>query len=622
MKRILLIEDDAGAQLLYRNRLTDLGYQVVVSATGAMGIMEARSAPFDLFLVDIGLGTGIDGYEVCRRLKAIPEIHGVPVVLISGHVRAQEDLHRGYEVGCQSFLVKGDLMLLEDVVRAMLRIKSLQDDLAMQNRLLEDRNRRSQGERAPGAELDSAVGPGREARFNHPDGVLLVDEGGLVRTGDRGARDLFGQTIEGRHLALLAPDSRLEALVRNARTEPDASIRFEVPERPGRSARPLFASVYPLRPQPDGAGPALRIVLLSDATRQRHVAEEGLAARHWLPLVEAAREVFRPAALLGSSAAIRALRERVARAANTDGPLLIRGPSGSGKAFVARILHFSGARPGLLLAVACGASGAPELELELFGAGKGAAADSAERPGAFQAASGGTLFLQDVERLPAKLQEQVLEALVNRRVHRQGSSASERVDVRLVAGTRVGLERAVARAEFSAELARHLAAETLVLVPLTERTQDIDTLARHFLTRHARFEDAFFCADAAWALGRYAWPDNVRELERSVHSACAAAKTAEVQLDDLPQPLPDFCRAQPRRAAGASVARGHTGSLDQALLALHSSIDSTMPLLDAYEKGALLHALSLTRGDKLAAAKLLEVGKSTFYRKLKLHGIA
>ena len=93
MDRILLIEDDAGAQLVFKNRLKDLGYDVVVASTGARGLMEARADHFDLFLVDIGLGSGIDGYEVCRRLKTVPQIHGIPVVLISGQVKSQEESH-------------------------------------------------------------------------------------------------------------------------------------------------------------------------------------------------------------------------------------------------------------------------------------------------------------------------------------------------------------------------------------------------------------------------------------------------------------------------------------------------------------------------------------------------
>ena len=135
MGRILLIEDDSGTQLLLQSRLKDLGHEVVTAPTGAMGVMEARSGSFDLFLVDVMLGSGIDGYEVCRRLKGMPHVHGVPIVMISAIVKNREDLHKGYEAGCEQFLLKGDMTLLEDVVRAMLRLKSLQDELAIQNRL-------------------------------------------------------------------------------------------------------------------------------------------------------------------------------------------------------------------------------------------------------------------------------------------------------------------------------------------------------------------------------------------------------------------------------------------------------------------------------------------------------
>ena len=389
VRRILLIEDDPGAQLLYRNRLSDLGHQVVVSSTGAMGLMEARSGPFDLFLVDIDLGTGIDGYEVCRRLKTIPEIHAVPVVLISGHVKAQEDLHRGYEAGCQSFLVKGDLMLLEDVVRAMLRIKSLQDDLAMQNRLLEDHHRRLETEKSQGgderAPLAGSTAGGASAG---PDGILLVDDEGVVHTSNRGARDLLGHAIDKKHLARLAPDSRLEAVVRNARTDPLESVRFEVPERSGRASRILHAIVHPLAPSTGPTQSGLRLVLLYDSSSQRQRAEGGGHADvGQAPLVEAARRVFRPSALHGSSAAVRDVRQKVTRLAEAEGPVLLRGPAGSGKSFVARVLHFSGPRPGPFVAVDCAAANEPEFERALFGAARGA--DGGAQPGALQRAAGG-----------------------------------------------------------------------------------------------------------------------------------------------------------------------------------------------------------------------------------------
>ena len=153
MGRILVIDDEPSTRMLFRSRLEDLGHEVSLAANGAEGLLAARSKDFDLFLVDIGLGSGVDGFEVCRRLKTVPQTHSVPVVLISGQSTTREDLHKGYNAGCESFLMKGNMTLLEDVMRAMLRIKSLKDDIAVQNYLLERQNRRLQEEmqrRGPG----------------------------------------------------------------------------------------------------------------------------------------------------------------------------------------------------------------------------------------------------------------------------------------------------------------------------------------------------------------------------------------------------------------------------------------------------------------------------------------
>jgi DNA-binding NtrC family response regulator len=622
VNRILLIEDDTSAQLLYKNRLSDLGYEVVVAPTGAAGLMEARAAGFDLFLLDIDLGKGIDGYEVCRRLKTIPELHGIPVVLISGHVRAQEDLHRGYEAGCQSFLVKGDLMLLEDVVRAMLRIRSLQRDLALQNRLLEERNRRLEVATTRTADLEHALSAsaGRGAALGtRPDGILVVDDEGVVLMADRCARELFGQELEGRHLARVAPESRLEASVRNARTEAHEAVRFTVPERSGRASRQLVADVCPLVPLPDRTEPTPRIVLLFDAGRRRSsepsLGEPSALRREWGPLVEAAREVFQPQALLGTSPEIRDLRARLARAARADAPVLLQGPAGSGKGFAARILHFSGVRGGPFVTFACGSVGKVELEAELFGKAK--TGSEPEQAGAFQQAQGGTLYLQDVELLPLALQQRLLVALESGRVTRAGGTAEEKCDVRVVAGSRRDLARAAEGGEVDPALLAPFAGETLRLPALGASAADLEILTQHFLARHARFEETRLSSEAAAALTLHDWPENVRELARTLQSACELARTGEIRLEDLPSQLVDRFRAQSLVNTRAALprARPKAGFLPE------SALDSAASLLDVYEKHALLHALSETGGDKLAAAKLVGVGKSTFYRKLKTHGI-
>lgn len=620
MNRILLIEDDTSAQLLYKNRLSDLGYDVVVAPTGAAGLMEARAAGFDLFLVDIDLGKGIDGYEVCRRLKTVPELHGVPVVLISGHVRAQEDLHKGYEAGCQSFLVKGDLMLLEDVVRAMLRIRSLQRDLALQNRLLEERHRRLEAATSRTADLEHALSTGGargSAPVARPDGLLVVDGDGVVRMADRGARELFGHELEGRHLASLAPDSRLEALVRDARTEVHEGIRFLLPERSGRSPRQILASILPLVPHPDRVEPMPRVVLLHDGRRpiESNVGDVAALRRERGPLLEAAREVFQPQALLGTSPAVRELRARLARAARSDASVLLQGPAGSGKGFAARILHFSGSRGGTFVTFACSSLAPRDLERELFGSAR--TAQEPEQSGAFQLAQGGTLYLQDVERLPLAIQQRLEAVLASGRLTRVGASADEKADVRLVVGSRRDLAREAEAGQFSAALLARLAGETLHLPALAENPADLEILIQHFLARHGRFEETRLAPEASAALAQHDWPDNVRELARTLQSACEVARTNELRLEDFPVSLVDRYRTQAGADPRAALprARPRTG------LMLETPIDSTVSLLDVYEKHALLHALSETGGDKLAAARLVGVGKSTFYRKLKTHGI-
>ena len=338
MGRILVIEDEPGTQLLLQSRLQDLGHEVVTAPTGAMGVMEARSGRFDLFLVDVMLGSGIDGYEVTRRIKGMPHTHGVPVVLVSGQVKGREELHRGYEAGCESFLIKGDMTLLEDVVRAMLRIKSLQDDLGLQNRLLDDHNKRLQEEKARGADLEVALreqsagpGPLRDLASAKACAMLVVGADGVVALVDRGAREIFGKDLEGKALGQLANGTGLEAYVRDARTEPREGFRFDLAGVSGREARKLTANIVPLMVRPGHADRGYKVVLLQDAGKRQAAAEmlrlteQGVPRRELGPLVEAARYSFHPSSLLGISPQISDLRSEIMRIAPQSYPVLVTG---------------------------------------------------------------------------------------------------------------------------------------------------------------------------------------------------------------------------------------------------------------------------------------------------------
>lgn len=622
MNRILLIEDDPSAQHMYRTQLHELGHEVVVSSTGAMGVMEARTAPFDLFLVDVHLGEGIDGYEVCRRLKTIPGTQRVPVVIISGHVKSQQDLHRGYEAGCQSFVVKGDPTGLEDVVRAMLRIKSLQDDLAEQNKILEDQNRRLQAERARAADLELALGSTHAAThfagtMPRPEGVMLVDDDGIVRIADRGARELFGHGIEGRHLAHLAPHSRLEATVRDARTEPRESVRIEITSRSG-TRRSLLVSVFPLVSGIDRGESRQRVVLLAEGASRRASASvvrrgvQGLVQAEWGPMLESLRDAYSPAAFQGTSAFARGLRARIEAWAGSSAPLLLQGPVGSGKELAARILHHASQRSRSFLKLGC--DGKPEIvAVDLFGD------EQADETGYLTLAQGGTLLLEDVDQLPMAHQERLAAMLSGAEVP---GRAGERVDVRLVATTRSGASAEELRWKMHPELYRLLEPEHVVFPPLTERFEDVVVLAEAFLARHARQEGAHFDPEALALLLGHSWPSNVDGLRAAVRHACNAAPEGLVRPEHLPT---EVVEAQVRRVTPDDIAAALPGLVNARAPGGASRVAEPEPvgnsLLDYHEKLALLEALRRTGGDKLAAARLLGVGKSTFYRKIKQHDI-
>jgi DNA-binding NtrC family response regulator len=650
LDRILLIEDEAGSRLLFKSRLEDLGCAVVASPTGAMGLIEARAGKFDLFLVDIGLGSGIDGYEVCQRLKAIPQLHRVPVVLISGQIKNQEDLHRGYEAGCDAFLVKGDLILLEDVVRAMLHIKNLQDDLALQNRLLAEQNRKLQVEERRVVELESVLrdatsraSASRDPAAGRPDGVLIVDDEGVVWLADRGATELCGRGLEGQNLGNISPNSGLEAFVRDARTEPREGLRFDLTPRGSSAPRSITATAVPLLSR-DGARVAHKLVLLSDVRQRRGGGKEEqpgnafLARRELGDLMEAARQVFHPAEIVGVSPRTSALRERVAREAHGTNPVLLLGERGTGKSFVARVLHYFGERGGSFVSVPCGALSPALVEREIFGHVRGAFPDAdSERSGLVEQTHLGTLYLEDFDCLPSAAQERLLRLLETRTTQHLGAESGESIDVRIVASSRsedlAGLERSGA---ILPALAAKLAPAHLALAPLRVRVRDIEPLVRTFLRRQAQRagEPLEIAPDALRALEAHAWPGNVDELQACIAHAAVAADESPIRFAHLPlaltemltEPVKDIPATRPR---GRGYGRAGAGSTSPAAGALQAALpldpweEAGEPLsLEFYECKALERALRATDGDKLEAARLLGLGKSTFYRKLKHYGIA
>jgi transcriptional regulator with GAF, ATPase, and Fis domain len=259
--------------------------------------------------------------------------------------------------------------------------------------------------------------------------------------------------------------------------------------------------------------------------------------------------------LLGESPAIAALRQQAARllrsasgSARRRPPILILGETGTGKGLLAAAIHRTGARAGSpFVDVNCAAIPETLLEAELFGFERGAFTDARQaKVGLFQAATGGSIFLDEVGLLPPALQSKLLKIIEDRTVRRLGSTRSEPLDVSIIAATSEDLTAAVREGRFRADLYHRLAVVTLDLPPLRARGRDVLLLAEHLLARICEdygLHAAALTPDAEAALLGYSWPGNVRELdnvlERAVLLADAQLSARQLgcrwpPLDELP----------------------------------------------------------------------------------------
>ena len=338
--------------------------------------------------------------------------------------------------------------------------------------------------------------------------------------------------------------------------------------------------------------------------------------------------MYRVESLPGNSAAAEALRAHLRAATRHQEPILLFGDRMSGLDRVARILHFSGRSSGAFVHARCAAQAKEALEVELFGAAKGATASgSQDRPGLFQMAQDGTLFLESIGDLPPELQLRVLRFLDSGSVQRLGAQRPERLDLRLIASTSVPLEDLVAAGRFSGELYERIAAHGLRVPPLCEHVEDVEALARSLVERFGSRNGVHAIDDEVITLLRsHEWPGSVAELEDAIQTACELATDGIVHAEHLPRPLRDGSGGSDeiiptRRGHGRGVDGTHAIQ-DGHIVELRPrpfmnqpsgsrSGPETEPLsLDNYEKRALLRAIEEAGGDKIAAAKLLGVGRA------------
>ncbi|WP_242353456.1 sigma-54 dependent transcriptional regulator [Anaeromyxobacter sp. SG64] len=241
--------------------------------------------------------------------------------------------------------------------------------------------------------------------------------------------------------------------------------------------------------------------------------------------------------VIGRSAAMREVLDRVVRVAPTDATVLVTGESGTGKELVARAIHVAsrrGDKP--FVPVNCAAITETLLESELFGHAKGAFTGAIRaRRGLFEEANGGTLFIDEVGETAPGFQAKLLRALQEGEIRRVGESAPVQVDVRIIAATNQDLRRAISERRFREDLYYRLAVVPVRIPPLRERREDIPLLAAHFVQRYNRrtAEGKILIPEALARLVEHEWPGNVRELENAIEQAAALSPSREIRAGDV-----------------------------------------------------------------------------------------
>jgi DNA-binding NtrC family response regulator len=327
-----------------------------------------------------------------------------------------------------------------------------------------------------------------------------------------------------------------------------------------------------------------RMIRLLDVDQENRVLRETLRTRPGF------------ADLIGVSVKMQRVYRLIERVSQHAYPVLILGESGTGKELVARSVHFSGVRRNKpFIPVDCSSLVPTLIEAELFGYVKGAFTGALHaKQGLMEIADGGTLFLDEIGDLPFDMQAKLLRALQEKEVRPVGSTDRIPLSARIIAATNRDLDAAVRQGTFRQDLFFRLNVVQIKIPPLRERKTDIPILVNSFLEKFSEANGRVrtISEDAIARMMAYDWPGNVRELENAIERAIALGSGPILHAGDLP----------------TNLQYGTGERLPQK--------DELLPL-DELERRAILRALREAGGDKLAAARMLGIGKTTLYRKLK-----
>ena len=316
--------------------------------------------------------------------------------------------------------------------------------------------------------------------------------------------------------------------------------------------------------------------------------------------------------MVGRSKTMRAVFEQVEAVADSDATVLVLGETGTGKEMVAEALHFHSRRRNRpLIKVSCVTLRESIIESELFGHERGAFSDAVRtKPGRFELADKGTVFLDDIDDVPLSIQPKLLRVLQSKEFERVGGERTIRADVRVIAATKKDLSVLVEEGRFRPDLYYRLRTVVISLPPLRERKEEIPALVKHFITKHDRLADRTFSRDALRLLARHDWPGNIRELEHLVEAALVLSKETEFGVSHLPKDFLSRVAVGPRFSIQDARSRiRNPGS---------SGLDDSLAQLERQE---IERSLEKFGGNVSRAAQHLKMARSTLRDRIKSLGI-
>jgi two-component system, NtrC family, response regulator AtoC len=381
-------------------------------------------------------------------------------------------------------------------------------------------------------------------------------------------------------------------------------------DSPGEAQRAREAGAYARLCEPFAAEELVQAV-------QRALEQRRLAAENRRLQAEVG-ERFQLGRIVSRDPALQRILQTIEALADTRATILIQGESGTGKSLLARTMHeLSSRRAGPFVEVNCGALPAGLLESELFGHARGAFTGALrDRPGKFEAADRGTIFLDEIGVAPVELQVKLLRLLQEKSFERLGETRTRSVDVRVLAATNSELESEVRAGRFREDLFWRLNVVALRLPPLRERPADVALLAEHFLQRFAREHERPSRPLSAAALARLAthsWPGNVRELEHALERAVLLAPGERIEAEDLGPSIGS--RALPRPAGAGSAATD-----PPPLLPLHLGVP-LRKALEEPEREIIRRTLELNGGSRQDTARMLELNRATLFNKMRKYDL-